>query len=69
MWHCMLARVGGFMDGRGISLHSFGLKNKRFTEAANPNECVRLFNQHVFSRQEHSQFFLPINGVGFLWGP
>jgi hypothetical protein len=57
------------MDGRGISLHSFGLKNKRFTQAANPNECARLFNQHVFSRQEQPQFLPPINGLGFLGGP
>jgi len=68
LWHDRLARVGGFMDGHGISLHSFGLKNKRFTQAANPSKCVRLFNQHVFSRQEQPQFLPPINGVGFLGG-
>jgi hypothetical protein len=65
-WHGRFARVGGFMDGCGISLHSFGLKNKRFTQDANPNECTRLFNQHVFSRREQPQFLPPINGVGFL---
>lgn len=64
--HGKLARVGGFMDGCGISLHSFALKNKRFTQTANPSECARLFNQHVFSRQEQPQFLPPINGVGFL---
>jgi hypothetical protein len=68
LWHGRLARVGGFMDGYGISLHSFGLKNKRFTQDANPNECTRLFNQHVFSRREQPQFLPPINGVGFLGG-
>jgi hypothetical protein len=56
------------MDGHGISLHSFGLKNKRFTQAANPNESARLFNQHVFSRQEQPQFLPPITDVGFLGG-
>ena len=68
LWRGKLARVGGFMDGYRISLHSFGLKNKRFTQDANPNECARLFNQHVFSRREQPQFLPPINGVGFLEG-
>jgi hypothetical protein len=66
LWHGRLARVGGFMDGHGISLHSFGLKNKRFTQDANPNKCTRFFNQHIFSRQAQPQFLPPINGVGFL---
>jgi len=61
LWHDRLARVGGFMDGCRISLHSFGLKNKRFTQDAKPNECVRLFNQHLFSRQEQPQFLPPIS--------
>lgn len=54
------------MDEHEISLHSFTLKNKRFTQTANPDECARLFNQHVFSRQEPLQLLPPINGVGFL---
>jgi len=58
-----LARVGGFMDGRGISLHSFSLRNKRFTQNADPNKCTRLFNQQIFNRP---QFLPPINGAGLL---
>jgi len=68
LWHGKLARAGGYLDKHRISLHSFGLKNKRFTQATNPNECTRLFNQHIFSRQEQPQFLPPINGVGFLGG-
>ena len=68
LWHGRLARVGGFMDGHAISLHSFGLRNRRFTQSANPNECTRLFNQQIFSRHESLQFLPPINGVGFLGG-
>lgn len=56
------------MDGHGISLHSFTLRNKRFTQDAKPNECAKLFNQHVFSKQEQPQFLPPVNGVGFLGG-
>jgi len=68
-WHGRLARVGGFMDGCGISLHSFGLKNKRFTQTANPNECTRLFNQHIFSGQEQPQFLPRINSGVSLGDP
>lgn len=55
-----LARVGGYMNGR-ISLHRYTIDNKRFTQNANPDECIRLFNQKIMS-----QFIPPINGVGFL---
>jgi len=65
LWHGKLARVGGFMDGR-ISLHSFGLKNKRFTQGADPNESTRLFNQRVLNRLEKPQFLPPINGMGLF---
>jgi len=65
-WHGELARVGGHRDEHGISLHSFTLKNKRFTQTANPDECVRLFNQHVFSKWEQPDFLPPINSVDFL---
>jgi len=65
LWHGRLARVGGFMDGHGISLHSFTLRNKRFTQDAKPNECTRLFNQHMFSKREQPQFLSPINDLGF----
>jgi len=65
LYHGRLARVGGFMDGR-VSLHSFGLRNKRFTQDADPNECTRLFNQQIFNRVERPQFLPPMNGVGFL---
>jgi hypothetical protein len=41
-----LARVGGYMNGK-ISLHTAGLKNKRFTQRAEPKECVRLYNQKI----------------------
>jgi hypothetical protein len=68
LWCGRRARVGGFMDGHGISLHSFGWRNRRFTQNAKPNECTRLFNQHVFSKQEQPQFLPPINGVRFLGG-
>jgi len=67
LWRNRLARVGGFMDGR-ISLHTLELKNRRFTQNADPNECVRLFNQQVFARFETPQFLPPINGVGFPEG-
>jgi hypothetical protein len=62
-----LVRVGGFMDGR-VSLHSFGLRNKRFTQNAKAEDCTRLFNQQVFNRREIPQFLPPINGVGFFGG-
>ena len=61
-----LARVGGFMDG--LSLHGFGLRNKRFTQTAKPEDCNLLFNQQIFSKYENPQFLPPINGVGFLGG-
>jgi hypothetical protein len=41
-----LARVGGYRNGR-ISLHTFNLNNKRFTQRADPNDCRRLFNQKI----------------------
>jgi len=63
-WHGRLARVGGFRDGK-VSLHSFGLRNKRFTQNASPDECTRLFQQ-IFAKCEKPQFLPPINGVGFL---
>jgi len=53
------------MDGQ-VSLHSFGLRNKRFAQNANPNECTRLFNQEIFNRLEYPQFLPPLKGVGFL---
>jgi hypothetical protein len=65
-WHGRLARVGGFMDGRGLSLHSYSLRNKRLTQTAKPEDCTRLFNQQIFHRTERPQFLPPINGVGFL---
>ena len=46
MYNDHLARVGGYMDGR-MSLHTFSLKNKRFTQTADPKECIRLFNQKI----------------------
>jgi hypothetical protein len=56
LWHGRLARVGGFMDGK-VSLHSFGLRNKRLTQNAIPNECTKLFNQQIFNKSEQLQFF------------
>jgi len=41
-----LARVGGYMNGK-ISLHTVGLKNKRFTQRAEPKECMRLYQQKI----------------------
>ena len=41
-----VARVGGYMNGK-ISLHTVGLKNKRFTQYAEPKECIRLYNQKI----------------------
>jgi hypothetical protein len=67
LWHGRLARVGGFMDGR-ISLHGFGVRNKRFTQNASPDECTGLFNQRIFTKCKRPQFLPPINGVGFLRG-
>jgi len=67
LWHGRLARVGGFMDSK-VSLHSFGLRNKRFTQNASPDECTGLFNQQIFTKCERLQFLPPINGVGFLGG-
>jgi hypothetical protein len=66
LWRNRLARVGGFMEG--LSLHGFGLTNKRFTQTAKLGECKRLFNQQIFSKYENPQFLPPINGVGFLGG-
>ena len=43
-WRDRLARVGGFM-GDGVSLHSFGLRNKRFTQTAKIEECTRLYKR------------------------
>jgi len=65
LWRSKLVRVGGFMDG-GLSLHKYNLKNNRFTQTAKPEECMRLFNQQVFSKLERPQFLPPINGVGFI---
>ena len=56
LWHSRLARVGGFMDGRGLSLHSYGLRNKRLTQTAKPEDCTRLFNQQILARFERPQF-------------
>jgi hypothetical protein len=67
LWCGRLARVGGFMDGK-LSLHSFGLRNKRFTQNANPDECTRLFNQQIFYKSEQPQFLPPIKGVGLFEG-
>jgi len=67
LWCGKLARVGGFIGGR-ISLHSFGLRNKRLTQNADPSECAKLFNQQIFNKSEQPQFLPPINGVGFLGG-
>jgi len=55
IWRGRLARVGGYMD-EGISLHAFTLKNKRITQAAKPEDCMRLFNQSIFYKQETPQF-------------
>jgi hypothetical protein len=55
MWRGKLARVGGFMDGL-LSLHTFNLKNKRFTQKGKPKECRRLFNQQIFNMLEQPQF-------------
>jgi hypothetical protein len=41
-----LARVGWYMNGR-MSLHTFDLHNKRFTQRADPEECRKLFNQRI----------------------
>lgn len=50
-----LARVGGCMDG-GISLHAYTLKNKRTTQNAKPEDCVRFFNQRIFGTRKIPQF-------------
>lgn len=41
-----LARVGGFMN-KGISLNDYNIDNKRFTQNAKPENCVKLFNQKL----------------------
>ncbi|MFX1520921.1 MAG: hypothetical protein ACFFCD_13470 [Promethearchaeota archaeon] len=41
-----LARVGGYMNDK-ISLHTADLKNKRFTQRADPKECIRLYHQKI----------------------
>jgi len=46
LWKNRLARVGGYMNER-ISLHSFDADNRRFTQNANTDECVKLFNQRI----------------------
>ena len=45
-WKDRLARVGGYMNER-VSLHNIDLDNKRFTQNADPDECIRLFNQRI----------------------
>lgn len=55
LWRGRLARVGGHMGG-SISLHAFTLKNKRITQNARPEDCVRLFNQCIFDVREVPQF-------------
>jgi hypothetical protein len=51
------------MDGRGISPRSSGLRNKRFTQDADPHKCVKLFNQQVLSRFELLQLLPPLNDM------
>jgi hypothetical protein len=41
-----LARVGGYMNGK-MSLHTFNLNNKRFTQRADPEDCRKLFTQQI----------------------
>lgn len=66
LWRGRLARVGGYMGG-SLSLHAFTLKNKRITQNAKPEDCIRLFNQRVFGMRQ-----VPIppttEAVGFLGG-
>lgn len=42
-----IARVGGYRDGIGISLHGFDTTNKRFTQRAKPKDYIQLFNQQI----------------------
>lgn len=60
MWRRVLARVGGYKDGR-ISLHTFTLENRRITQSARVDDCVRLFNQRVFSMRKMPQFPATLN--------
>ncbi|RLG56745.1 MAG: hypothetical protein DRN88_03795 [Candidatus Hydrothermarchaeota archaeon] len=48
LWKGKLARVGGYLESKGtISLHTFDVDNKRFTQNAKPEDCIRLFNQRI----------------------
>lgn len=47
LWKERLARIGGYMEGRGLSLHQFDVDNQRFTQYAQPEDCLRLFNQQL----------------------
>ena len=47
LWRGELKRVGGYIEGKGISLHNFDVDNKRITQRANPMDCTRLFNQRI----------------------
>ncbi|WP_456487549.1 RRXRR domain-containing protein [Candidatus Alkanophaga liquidiphilum] len=48
LWRGKLARVGGYLEHRRtISLHTFDVDNKRFTQNAKPEDCIRLFNQRI----------------------
>jgi len=47
-----LARVGGYRNGR-ISLDTFDVENRRFTQRANPSECIRVFNQRIIYAAIH----------------
>lgn len=58
-----LARVGGYRN-RLISLHGVDVDNKRFTQRANPNDCVRLFNQRIMC----SAIPLILKGGGLTYG-
>jgi hypothetical protein len=50
-----LARVGGYMNGR-ISLHAFNLRNKRFTQRADPKDRIKVFTKEYCM----PQFFFPL---------
>lgn len=59
-----LGRVGGYMESRGMSLHSFDVNNRRFTQNAKPDECIRLFAQKIL----YSAIPPLPKGLGFCCG-
>jgi len=48
IWKGKLGRVAGYMENPPrLSLRTFDIENRRFTQSAKPQDCIRLFNQRI----------------------